>query len=216
MADLMRYMPELTGEEAQYVGGLLSNMTDEQAANFTFAYRGQRRVETTFIVLSIFSIGRFYLGQIGMGILYVCTGSLCFVGGIADLLNHKKILAKHNREIAQRVATTSMPMGFNPFSSPMPYVPSQTPPAAPVPTTAPEPPPAPPQAQEQPEVQPVEIEPQAEPEQEPAPKPQQSAPSETLSTSDMFEALERLAALHERGVLTDEEFQAQKDRLLNS
>ena len=140
MADLMRFMPELTGEETQYIGGILNNMTDEQAANFTFAYKAQRRVEATFRVMTLFSIGRFYLGQMGMGILYVCTFSLCYVGGILDLTNHKKILAEHNRQIAQRVLATTVPGMSVPFVAPAPYTPQ---PAAAVPPIAPQSPPTP-------------------------------------------------------------------------
>ena len=224
MADLIRYMPELAGEEAQYVGSLLANMTDEQAANFTFAYRSQRRAETTFLILSMFSLGRFYLGQIGMGILYVFTASLCFVGAIADLINHKKIVSEYNKTVAQKVMTTIAPMA-NPFAQPAPYPPpAQMPPAAPV-----QPPPAVPNVPESVETttsQPPAQTPPATPAQ-PSPavpnvpgtvemtsEPEQEGVTETPSADDVFDALERLASLHERGILTEEEFQAQKDRLL--
>lgn len=209
MADLTRFMPELAGEEAQHVGSLLVNMSDEQAASFTFSYRSQRRAETTFLILTMFSLGRFYLGQIGMGILYVFTASVCFVGAIADLVNHKKIIAEYNRQVAQRLAGTA---GFSPFAAPPAYAPPQTPQAAPpVPSTPPatQVPPAAPSVAEQQQVPPEQPDVSAAPAQ-----PNETAP-ESQTTDNLFETLERLADLHERGILSDEEFQAQKDRLLN-
>lgn len=190
MADLVRYMPELAGEEAQYVGGILANMTDGEASYFTFAYRGQRRVEMTFLLMTIFHVGRFYLGQTGMAVGYLVTFSFCFIGLIADLLNHKKLVADYNKAVADRlVATIGVP------GTATPYAPTQQiSPVPPTPTTA-EPAPSPPT-----ESEPV--------------LPRETAQEPQL-TDTLFDTLERLADMHERGVLTDEEFQAQKDRLLN-
>jgi hypothetical protein len=47
----------------------------------------------------------------------------------------------------------------------------------------------------------------------PAPAPAQ-APASAGISSDAVEKLQQLAKLHEQGVLTDEEFAAQKERLL--
>ena len=191
MADLVRYMPELAGEEAQHVGNILSGMTDEQAANFTFAYRGQRRVEMTFLLMTFFHIGRFYLGQTGMAVGYLVTFSFCFIGLIADLLNHKKLIADYNKAVADRLITVIGATG-----TATPYAPTQQIPTAPPTPTMVEHPPAPSE-------QPIES------------VPPREATQESQLTDTLFDTLERLADLHERGVLTDEEFQAQKDRLLN-
>ncbi|HEV2927948.1 MAG TPA: SHOCT domain-containing protein [Propionibacteriaceae bacterium] len=56
-----------------------------------------------------------------------------------------------------------------------------------------------------------------QPEPEPAyaePPPAYAAPAPAAPQADTIQQLKDLAALHEQGVLTDEEFQAQKARVL--
>jgi hypothetical protein len=53
-----------------------------------------------------------------------------------------------------------------------------------------------------------------QPEPEPAPPPPAAAPA--APAVDPIEQLQKLAALHEQGVLTDEEFAVQKAKLLSS
>jgi hypothetical protein len=48
---------------------------------------------------------------------------------------------------------------------------------------------------------------------QPAPAP---APAPATEEDDMFDQLQRLAQLHDRGILTDEEFAAQKARILGT
>jgi len=57
-------------------------------------------------------------------------------------------------------------------------------------------------------VEPAPNEPEPEPQQQYAPPPAEAAP-------DPIEQLKQLGALHEQGILTDEEFAAQKARILN-
>ena len=208
MADLTRHMPELTGEEAQYIGSLLADMSDEQATSFTFAYRSQRRVELTFLIMTVFHIGRFYLGHIGMAIAYLVTFSFCGIGWIADLINHKKLVADYNKSVAQRLVNTLSATGVSSPAPAAPYTPPQTPPT-----------PSPIITESLPVAVPLSEQPEGSPEQPAtptAPEPLQETAPETQLTDTVFDTLERLASLHERGILTDEEFQAQKDRLLNS
>ena len=49
-------------------------------------------------------IQRFYLGQIGMGILYLFTYGLCLIGTIMDLVNNKSLTNEFNQKAAQEVA----------------------------------------------------------------------------------------------------------------
>ena len=48
----------------------------------------------------------------------------------------------------------------------------------------------------------------------PAPQVPPSGADTTLGANDVVDQLERLADLHDRGILTDDEFQREKDRLL--
>jgi TM2 domain-containing membrane protein YozV len=52
----------------------------------------------------IAGIQRFLVNQIGMGLLYLFTAGLCFVGTIVDLVNYQKLTFDYNRQIADEVA----------------------------------------------------------------------------------------------------------------
>ena len=112
MADIMQVMPELEGEEMLFVSGLIKDMPDDQARTFAVAYRSQRRDPTTVLLLTLLGfvilsgIQRFYLGQIGMGIVFLLTAGFCFIGTIIDLINHKSLTFKYNQEKAQTLALT--------------------------------------------------------------------------------------------------------------
>ena len=49
--------------------------------------------------VGIGGIQRFITGQIGMGILYLLTLGLCYIGTIIDLINYKKLTLERNKEI---------------------------------------------------------------------------------------------------------------------
>ena len=86
-------------------------MTDTQAETFTVAYRSQRRDPMTVLLLALLGfvilagVQRFYLGQIGMGLLYLFTAGFCLIGTIIDVVNHKKLAFQYNQLKAQTIAT---------------------------------------------------------------------------------------------------------------
>ena len=110
MAEVTQIMPELQGEEMLFVGGLIKEMSDDQARTFSVSYRSQRREPTTVLLLTLLGfvvlagVQRFYLGQIGMGLVYLFTGGFCFIGTIIDLINHKNLAFKYNQEKAQTIS----------------------------------------------------------------------------------------------------------------
>jgi TM2 domain-containing membrane protein YozV len=112
MADIIRVMPELEGEELMYVRGLVEPMTDDDAILFANAYRSQRRDSTNVLLLTLLGfvvlagLQRFYVGQIGMGIAYLLTAGFCFIGTIVDLINHKSLALKYNQEKAANIVAT--------------------------------------------------------------------------------------------------------------
>ena len=111
MADIKRVMPELEGQEMLFVGGLVKEMTDTQADTFAVAYRSQRRDPTTVLLLTllgavgIVGLHRLYLGQIGMGLLYLFTAGFCFIGTVIDFGSHKKLAFQYNQIKAATIAT---------------------------------------------------------------------------------------------------------------
>ena len=111
MADIMKVLPELEDEEMLFVSGLVKEMSDTQASTFAVAYRSQRRDPTTVLLLTLLGfiviagVQRFYVGQIGMGLVYLFTAGFCLVGTIIDVVNHKKLSFQYNQLKAQTIAT---------------------------------------------------------------------------------------------------------------
>jgi TM2 domain-containing membrane protein YozV len=109
MARILHLMPELEPDELGYVQSLVQNMTDAEAQQFASIYRSRRKRPTEVLIMTIIGffmiagLQRFYLGQIGMGLLYLFTGGLCFVGTIVDLINHKRLTYEYNVREAQTV-----------------------------------------------------------------------------------------------------------------
>ena len=111
MANVMQLLPEIPPGEQAAISGIIQNVPDESAQMFAMAYRSQRKDETTILILTLIGlvliagIQRFVLGHIGMGILYLLTAGLCFIGTIIDAVNHKKLGSENNVKIAHQIAT---------------------------------------------------------------------------------------------------------------
>jgi len=109
MANVMQLMPTLEGDEMTYVQGLIKELSDNQAQQFANIYTGRRKDPQTILLTSLIGfvgvagVQRFLLDQIGMGLLYLFTAGLCFVGTIIDLVNHKKLTFEYNTKVAQQV-----------------------------------------------------------------------------------------------------------------
>ncbi|HMB98699.1 MAG TPA: TM2 domain-containing protein, partial [Balneolaceae bacterium] len=54
-------------------------------------------------LFGVAGIHRFFAGHIGMGILYILTLGLCYIGTIVDMINYKNFAFEYNRKIAQEV-----------------------------------------------------------------------------------------------------------------
>ncbi|MFT5142794.1 MAG: TM2 domain-containing membrane protein YozV [Rhodothermales bacterium] len=110
MSKIIKYLPELQDEEQMHVATLFRDMTEEQAEQFTRVYRQRRKEANITLVtallgfLVVAGVHRFYLGQMGMGLLYFFTGGLCAIGTIVDVFNHKSLTYKFNEKQALDVA----------------------------------------------------------------------------------------------------------------
>lgn len=110
MANIMQLMPTLEGDEMVYIQGLIKDMTDDHAQQFANVYNSRRKDPQLILLTSlvgfigIAGVHRFILGQIGMGLLYLFTAGLCFIGTIIDLVNHRKLAFEYNAQVAQQVA----------------------------------------------------------------------------------------------------------------
>lgn len=108
MANVFNLMPELEPDEMAYVQGLLSSLSDQEAQQFASVYRSRRRDPLLVLItciLGFFGIAgvhRFVLGHIGMGLLYLFTAGLCFIGTIIDVINYKRLAFEYNIKEAQQ------------------------------------------------------------------------------------------------------------------
>lgn len=110
MSKVIKYLPELEGEEQLFVAQLYSDLTPEQAEQFSHVYRQRRKDATTTLLMAVLGFvviagaHRFYLGQIGMGLAYFFTGGFCLIGTIVDLVNHRALTESYNEKQALEVA----------------------------------------------------------------------------------------------------------------
>ncbi len=110
MANVLKLLPELQGQEMSYIQNLIKDMKDDEAQLFANIYRARRRDPQLILITAILGffgiagIQRFLVNQIGLGLLYILTLGLCFIGTIIDLVSYQKITFDYNRQIADEVA----------------------------------------------------------------------------------------------------------------
>jgi TM2 domain-containing membrane protein YozV len=110
MANFFQFLPELQGRELMFVQGLTKDYDDAQLMNFANIYRSRRRdpqlilLTTLLGFVGISGVQRFLTNQIGMGILYLFTAGLCFIGTIIDLINYQDIAMEYNMRMANEAA----------------------------------------------------------------------------------------------------------------
>lgn len=77
-------------------------LSDDELLRFDMGLRDKKKDPTTMMLLAaigflgVAGIHRFVLGQVGMGILYLLTGGLCWIGTIVDMARMKQTIAAHN------------------------------------------------------------------------------------------------------------------------
>jgi TM2 domain-containing membrane protein YozV len=109
MLELFPELARLDMIEMNMVGELIKDMDDDTQKTFANIYRMQRRDSQTVLILSLVGLlvvpglQRFYLNQIGMGLLYLFTIGLCFIGSIIDLINFKQNTLDYNRKTALEI-----------------------------------------------------------------------------------------------------------------
>jgi TM2 domain-containing membrane protein YozV len=109
MADVFKLLPEIQGDELLYIQNLIKDVDDEAAGQFAMVYRVRRKEPQTILLLALIGflgingIQRFYVDQIGMGLLYLFTGGICLVGTIIDIVTYRNIAFEYNQKQAQEI-----------------------------------------------------------------------------------------------------------------
>ena len=102
---IFQRIPGIPMEELTVIQLNTKDFYEEKITQFLNLYIGRRVKTDTLLIctlLGLFGIGgiqRFFIGQIGMGILYLLTLGLCYIGTIIDLINYKKLTLERNQEI---------------------------------------------------------------------------------------------------------------------
>ncbi|MDB5119149.1 MAG: hypothetical protein JWN56_367 [Sphingobacteriales bacterium] len=108
--DLLMTLKGVTPEEYVYLEQIMNGMDRRQAQNFIMFYSGKRRTAQDILLFTLLGfvvvagVQRFVIGQIGMGILYLLTCGLCFIGTIVDIINHRSLASEYNRTTAYECA----------------------------------------------------------------------------------------------------------------
>jgi len=99
-------LPGVTPEEIGFLQQATAGLTENQQKYFFMVYAGKRKSGQDMLIFCLVGLflvpglQRFIVGQIGMGILYLFTVGLCFIGSIVDLVNHKSLAFEFNKKVA--------------------------------------------------------------------------------------------------------------------
>jgi TM2 domain-containing membrane protein YozV len=96
---------------------LMRGMTDSQRFLFQTEMLKHRKsfgVAAVLCFAGFFGLHRFYLGQVGLGLLYACTLGLFFIGALLDLLRIGSIVERVNRAKAEEIAAQIMALDAPP------------------------------------------------------------------------------------------------------
>jgi len=110
MAEIYTLIPEAQGQEMMMLKEVTKDYSDEQLNSFASIYRARRRDPQMILLLTVLGfvvvagLQRFMTGQIGMGLLYLFTAGLCFIGTIIDLINYQDLAFEYNRRMIMESA----------------------------------------------------------------------------------------------------------------
>lgn len=111
---LIHLIPGIEGEELVYVHNITKGISEDRLSIFAAIYNGRRKKSETILIATILGlfgiagIQRFLLNQIGMGILYLITIGLCYIGTIIDLVNYKRLTFEYNQKAANESLRIAM------------------------------------------------------------------------------------------------------------
>ncbi len=99
---ILMMFPDMDSEELYTIQALMKNMNSDQENTFLAIYKGRRRDRQLMVILCILGyfgiagIHRLLMGDILLGILYIFTVGLCFIGTTVDLVNINQLTIRYN------------------------------------------------------------------------------------------------------------------------
>jgi TM2 domain-containing membrane protein YozV len=111
---IAHYLPELDEPERTYIERLTAGMSHDNIQQFAAAYRQARKDPQTLRLMAIIGIiavpglHRFWVGQMGLGFLYLLSWGLLLFGTITDIVKYREIAFNYNRQLANRIAGNLM------------------------------------------------------------------------------------------------------------
>lgn len=107
--DYFMMFPNMEYEERLFVEQITERLTEDEMKKFVMMYQSRRQDSQNVLIFTLLGfvgisgIQRFIVGDIALGILYLFTAGLCFIGTIVDLVNYKSITINYNRKKAMEV-----------------------------------------------------------------------------------------------------------------
>lgn len=100
-------MPEVTPAE---LAALTQGMTEQQKILFMSQYNSAKKDRNVALLISLLlgwlGIDRFYIGQVGIGVLKLLTLGVCGIWAIIDWFLIMGAVDDYNRQKAQEIAAT--------------------------------------------------------------------------------------------------------------
>jgi TM2 domain-containing membrane protein YozV len=96
----------ITPEEMGFLQQATTTLDENQHRQFFMIYSGKRKSPQDILIFALVGmflvpgLQRFIIGEIGMGIVYLLTIGLCFVGSVMDLINYKSLAMEFNKKMA--------------------------------------------------------------------------------------------------------------------
>ena len=102
---ILKLLYNVTPEELITINSRTKDFSNAELEQFCIIYRSKRKDPQLILILCLLGlvgvagVQRFFIGHIGMGILYFFTAGLCFIGTIIDAVNHKDLAMEYNAKM---------------------------------------------------------------------------------------------------------------------
>jgi hypothetical protein len=109
MMYLMHCLFEFPPNERVYVQNLIAQLPAQHAEAFIIAYRRRRQDPQNVLLAAVIGLvacpgfQRFWVGEVGMGLLFLFTAGFLAMGSIIDLCTYRTLARCHNEKVARKI-----------------------------------------------------------------------------------------------------------------